>query len=48
MKHNENELETTDVYVTPTLQVTDVIIEENVLSGGSTGGFFKDLSGEEW
>lgn len=46
MKLIENELETADVYVAPTLQVTDVIIEENVLANGS--GVLKGFGGDNW
>ncbi|MFA6927603.1 MAG: hypothetical protein WCQ69_11455 [Bacteroidales bacterium] len=46
MKPIENELQASDLYVTPKVQVTDIIIEQNVLSGGS--GLLDGFGGANW
>ncbi|NLA16124.1 MAG: hypothetical protein GX877_06280 [Bacteroidales bacterium] len=50
MKTTENEFQTNENYVTPNVQVTDIIIEQNVLNGMSGGGFkdLGELGGEIW
>ncbi len=52
MKTTKNELQTSESYVTPNVQVTDIIIEQNILNGGSAGDFdseeLDDLQGEIW
>ncbi|MFA7451009.1 MAG: hypothetical protein WCY79_05565 [Bacteroidales bacterium] len=48
MKTTKDEFQTNENYVTPNVQVTDIIIEQNVLNGASTGGNLGDLSGEVW
>ena len=46
MKTTKNELQTSESYVTPNVQVTDIIIEQNILSGGS--GLLDGFGGANW
>ena len=46
MKTTKNELQTSESYVTPNVQVTDIIIEQNVLNGGS--GLLVGFGGANW
>ena len=46
MNSIENELQSSDSYVPPKVQVTDIIIEQNVLSGGS--GLLDGFGGANW
>ncbi len=46
MKTTKNELQISESYVTPNVQVTDIIIEQNVLSGGS--GLLDGFGGANW
>ena len=52
MKTTKNELQTRENYVTPNVQVTDIVIEQNVLNGASVGDFdsedLEDLDGVIW
>jgi len=46
MNSIENELQSSDSYVPPKVQVTDIIIEQNILSGGS--GLLDGFGGANW
>lgn len=46
MKTTKNELQTSESYVTLKVQVTDIIIEQNILSSGS--GLLDGFGGANW